>query len=195
VQPIQKVIESYNLSEGVSAKVRKTIKLSLLDDTKISTGKMFFEKGKVRLEINEPEKSIMVVGSGVIWLETEIEGFDGVKKHVTKIQSRDLGRQMRAPLAALFGRKKAWEEFKVDSKKNEGDITYFVLSPKNAKGVEIKSMLVGVDEKKNIIRKVSYKDEIENEVIYEFENVKLNEKVSESKFDYQPPKGAEVVSF
>lgn len=193
--PIQEVIEHYNSGHGVTAHVEKTVRLSLLEETKKSEGNLHFSKGKIRMEISKPDNSVMVVGGGLIWLETEIEGLDGAKKHVTKIKSKDLDRQMRAPLAALFGRKRAWEEFNVDSEEKKDEDISLILSPKQKKSAEISRMSVLVNVKSKTIKSLSYTDDIENEVTYQFSKIKTNVKIPDKKFQYAPPKGAEVVDF
>jgi outer membrane lipoprotein-sorting protein len=195
IAPIQKVIEKYNKAKAISAKVEKLVYLTLLEETKSSKGEMYFSKGKIRLEMASPDNSVMVVGDGVIWLESDIEGLDDNKKHVTRIRSLDLNRQMRAPLAVLFGRAKAWEEFNVKSKNKSGDTVALVLEPKDLKAVEIKAMTVVVDTKKEIVTELEYSDAIENKITFKFNNIKIVDKVDAKKFNYVPPKGAEVVNF
>ena len=92
-EPIQIVIEKYNSTSGMKANVKKKVHLALLEETRESKGQLFFEKGKFRLELSEPDKSTMVVGHGLIWIGAEMEGFKGKTKHVTKIRSLSLARQ------------------------------------------------------------------------------------------------------
>ena len=195
VKPIQEIIEKYNRSSGLKAKVVKTVKLELLDEIRTSKGEMFFQKGRVRLDVNEPDNSMMIVGGGTIWIEDEIDAFEGKKKHVTKIHSKQLDRQMRAPLAALFGRKKAWEEFKVLSGNTKDKVVTLTLAPKLKRSLEITEMTVVLDSKKKLITQVSYSDDLDNLVTYSFSDHEVGIKIPNNKFDYIPPANAEVVSF
>lgn len=193
---IQKAVKKYNAAAGVTLQVKKTVKLSLMDETRISEGVLYFSKGKLRLELAKPEDSLIVLNTEAIWVESVTDGLDGPSKHVMKITSKDLKKRTKAPLAQLLTDAKTWNEFKVLKSETVDDVAVLRLSPKNpAKFSDMTVVDVKIDVMANEIRSLSYQDEIENEVAYDFSKTDLKTKILKSKFSYKPPKGAEVVVY
>jgi outer membrane lipoprotein-sorting protein len=90
----------------------------------------------------------------------------------------------------------AWQDFKVLKQTTKDNLATLKLEPKDpTKYADMTSVNVTLNLKENEIRSLSYMDEIDNEVIYEFAKTDTAKKISKSKFAYQPPKGAEVVVY
>lgn len=190
VELIKKVIAKYNDTSALKMGVKKEVKLSLLEETRASNGLLYFSKGLMRLEIIEPEKSIIVLNKDAIWVETSSEGFDGPTTHVTKIVSKDLKKRSKAPLVLLLTETEAWDNFKVISEKATEKETTMILRPKK-KGEypELSKVSISINTLDNELWTVSYEDEIENVVTYKFHRPDFGAKLSKGKFDYKVPKG------
>jgi len=193
---IQESIGQYNKVAGVSMAVKKTVKLALLDETKTSEGNLYFSKGQLRLELAKPEDSLVVLTAKEIWVESSIEGLNGPEKHVMKIVSKDLKKRTKAPLALLLTDQKAWGQFKVLSSKKVEQKMILNLKPKDPqKFPELTQVSIELKPEEKEILKLSYQDEIENEVSFEFTDLDFSADVSTHKFKYTPPKNAEVVIY
>jgi outer membrane lipoprotein-sorting protein len=196
LESVQSIVRTYNRSSGVKMKVKKTSELALLNETRRSEGGLFFSKGQLRLELKKPEETTVVYNSSGIWVETVTEGFDGPSAHVMKITSKELRKQAKAPLAFLLKDPAAWNRFNVAKTEKQDDGTVVTLKPKKAADLpEIKTLIVGFDQKKKTLLKISYSDEMDNVVTYSFSETEFDQKFATGRFNYQPPKGAEVVNF
>ena len=177
-------------------RVKKEVKLSLLEDTKESEGILYFSKGLMRLEVRKPEKSIIVLNDKAVWLETRVDGFDGMTIHVTKILSKDLKKRSKAPLVLLLTETEAWDNFKITKTRSSDKSRTMTLKPKKeGEYPELSKVRISVNTETNELWYISYEDEIENEVTYKFQRPDFDADVSKSKFDYKPPKGAKVVTY
>lgn len=183
---VERVLTRYRNSPAIQAKVVKTVEQEMLGESKSSRGDFYFSKGKMRLEITEPEKSTVVYDGMVIWVESR---FDESTIEVSKIKSKDL-KKSDSLLAALFDKKKnALGSFKLKDVK-DGKVFSFV--PKDRKKTEIQYLELELES--GDLKRVTYKDNLENSVSLVFSEFKEGS-VSKSKFSYSPPKGANVSVF
>lgn len=183
---VERVLARYRKAAAIQAKVEKTVEQEMLGEKKTSSGDFFFSKGKMRLEITEPEKSTVVYDGAVIWVESR---FDEATVEVSKIQSKEL-KKSDSLLAALFDAKKnALQSFKLQKVK-DGSVFSFV--PKDKKKTEIQHLELEIQE--GDLKRVTYSDSLENSVTLIFSNFKEGS-VPKNKFSYKPPKGANVSVF
>lgn len=188
VKDVNVVLERYRSAPAIQAGVTKTVEQEMLGEKKVSKGEFYFSKGKMRLEIVEPESSTLVYDGKIIWVESR---FDENTIEVSKIQSREL-KKTDSLLAALFDKKNILKTFKsLDMKENNG-IKTFAFEPKDKKKTEVQHLELAIEDK-NLLR-VTYKDNIENTVTLEFKNFKEGS-ISKNKFSYKPPKGANISVF
>lgn len=180
----------YSKAKYIKMDVEKVFTLTALNKEKRSGGKLFLApKGRFRLEIEEPEKSLIVIDGKNIW----IVQYPIVKEDKIQIMHSKLKTQLRSQviLSFLMGQGKVKNQFKILNKKTQDDEVTFILEPKE-EGSDLKDINLVIDAKEKIIDKISYKDNLENKVSFVFKNKKFDEKFDESKFKFKIPKNSEV---
>lgn len=183
---VDAVLAKYREAPAVRSKVVKTISNDLLGSGGESKGEFFFSKGKLRLEFTEPEKNTVVYDGKYIWMESWM---DAKSAQVTKIRTVDLKRS-NSVLTALFGKKDVLRGFKLKDAKTKGDTKTYAFVPKDKNGQdEITALTITLKGKD--LEALSYRDSVENEVKFDFADLKSGD-VPAAKFTYKPPKNAQV---
>ncbi|MGE4130636.1 MAG: outer membrane lipoprotein carrier protein LolA [Bdellovibrionales bacterium] len=179
------VLAKYRKSEAFQARVKKTVRNEILGSESISTGDFYFSKGKLRMELTEPENVTLVYDGKTIWVETRL---DESTIEVTKIRSKEL-KKNDSILAVLFDKKDILKSFNMIDSKMSDHTKSFSFEPKKGSKTELK--FLGLATKDKELQKIEYKDDRENHVSLEFEDVKRG-KIVASKFRYMPPAGASI---
>jgi len=181
---LDKVLAGIRSAKALQANVTKTVEQETLGTSTKSEGQFYFSQGKLRLEMKEPEKTVLVYDGKIVWFESRADEDHIV---VSKIKSKDLTKG-NSLLAALFGKKDMLQTFKLKSSKKDGKSAayHFVAKDKKAEVQKLDILLSGKD-----LKSVSYKDAVENRVTLEFSDMKKG-KLDSDKFTYKAPKHAEV---
>ena len=183
---IESVMAKYRKAPAVKAKVKKTVVQETMGMETKSEGTFYFSKGKLRLEFSEPEKTTLVYDGKFVWLETQL---DEKTVQVTKMHSNELKRS-KSVLTALFEKKNILRAFKLLHAKGDKTAKTYTFEPKKDKDKnEVLKLEIALAKKD--LQKISYKDQLENTVTFEFSEL-TRDKVPASKFSYKPPKNAEV---
>ncbi|MCB0350487.1 MAG: outer membrane lipoprotein carrier protein LolA [Bdellovibrionales bacterium] len=193
---IKKTMSRYQLAPAVEITLSKIVTLALLDETKKSEGRLFFSKGKMRLEIDKPEESIIVMNNNTLWVETPTPEELGGKTQVIKIRSQELSQQAKAPLAALLGKPSAWDQMKLLKEENKSGVVSLILAPKkeNTFG-DVVSISLEINRDSNEISKIGYKDDLDNETKFEFQKSNFKAKATKNMFQYVPPKNSQITEY
>jgi outer membrane lipoprotein carrier protein len=192
--PIKKVIRHYNEVSSVRMAVKKSVYMALMGDTKASEGEAVYAKGRLRLEMKEPESSLIVMDSNTIWVVTP--GAEPNKPQVAKITAKDLRKQSRAPLAVLLSREEAWKEFKVVKSEDTDHGKRYWLEPKDPKKwPDMRKISLTLAKSGKRLVQLSYEDELENKTEFEFNNITTDQKLPANTFKYFPPRDAEVTVY
>lgn len=182
---VESVLGKYRTSAGVQARVKKTVTQDVMGTTNESAGQFYFAKGKLRLNLDAPEKSVFVYDGKNIWLESRLDEGNIAVSHMKAAQFK----RSDSLVAALFDRKDALKKFKlVSATEKAGERTY-VFEPRDKKATEIRSLDVTL--KAQDIRGITYKDTMENTVSFEFSDLARGA-VPKGTFEYKPPQGANV---
>lgn len=180
------VLASYRKAPAVKAKVKKTVVQETMGTENVSTGEFFFSKGKLRLDFTEPEKTSLVYDGKYVWLESRL---DDQNIQVTKMRTNELKRS-KSVLTALFEKKDVLRNFKLAKTKNEeGSKNYFFEPKKKKSSDEIQLLQIVIKGKE--LQRVSYKDQLENTVSFDFSELSKGT-VPATKFTYKVPKNAQV---
>lgn len=182
---VDKVLASYRAGKSLQAKVKKVVTQEIMGTTMTSSGNFYFSKGKLRMDISEPERTTLVFDGRTIW--SEARGTDD-QVLVTKIRTTEL-RKSDSLLASLFNREDVLKKFTLKKVKTDGGgIKTFEFVAKDKKA-DIQSLDIALKNKD--ISRISYRDQTQNKVTLEFEDLS-NVKIDAKKFAYVPPKGADV---
>lgn len=180
------VLSKYRKAPAIQAKVKKTVVQETMGMENTSTGDFYFSKGKLRLDFTFPEKTTLVYDGKFVWLESRL---DDSNIQVTKMRTNELKRS-RSVLTALFEKNDVLRNFKlVKSAENAGSKNYFFEPKKKKGGDEIQLLQIVLKDKE--LERVSYKDQLENTVSFDFTELTKG-KVPLTKFSYKIPKNAQV---
>lgn len=192
VAEVESTLANYRANQTFQAHIKKTIKQGLLseDSQKVSEGNFYFSKGRLRMDIEKPEPTKLVYDGQTIWFESRME-VDGKNKFVvTKMKSKEI-KKSDSLLAVLFDRKDILNSFTLaKAKEVEGDKTYLFV-PKDKKKSEVQKLEITINPRAKLIQKILYEDSIENVVSIEFLETEITD-VPATKFQYKPPKGADI---
>lgn len=181
---VDAVLKKYRQADAIKAKVRKTVVQEVMGSETRGRGDFYFSKGKLRLDITEPEKTLLVYDGRYVWLESRLD--DTVS--VTKIATGEL-KKSDSLLAALFEKKDILKTFKLLSKRDVGATKVYAFEPMDKAKTEVQYLELAL--KSSDLVRVTYRDQVENKVSFEFDKLAAA-KVAAAKFKYKPPKGANV---
>lgn len=179
------VFAKYRKAGGFQADVKKTVAQEVLGIETAAQGRFYFGKGKVRLEMDEPENSTLVFDGKTVWMESRL---DAETIEVTKIKSGNL-KKSDSIWTALFDKKTLAKSFKLKSAKKSGDMIVYTFLPRDLKKTEVRLLEVGLADGE--MKRVAYKDDRENRVQFDFDKL-VKEPAKAELFAYKPPKGATV---
>lgn len=185
---VDSVLARYRKAPAIQANVKKTVVQEVMGTSHESEGKFYFSKGKLRLDIEKPEKSILVYDGKNIWLESRL---DESTVEVSRIRNSEI-KKSDSLLSALFNRADVLKNFKLLKTTDRNGRRTFAFAPIDDKKTEVRHLEVTIKDQD--ISRISYKDAMENQVSFEFLNLSEG-KAPTSKFTYTPPKGANVTEF
>lgn len=165
----------------------------ILGTHKTSQGQLYYLKGRMRLEIASPDKSMLLVDGKHIWFENQIDE-NNKKINVSKTSMSRLSKA-HTVVAALFDAKKALKHFKITDNKTKADLLVVELKPIKSEASEIIRLEMQIVAKTIKLKQVTYWDDRENEVRFSIGKVEKLNGDAEKLFAYSPPKGAEIVEF
>jgi outer membrane lipoprotein-sorting protein len=158
---------------------------------KVSEGTLKIKKDKLRLEITKPEKSLMVVDGQYIWVEQSTE-FGG--KRIVNVTKYPLTEEAKssAILSILFAEGSELNAFQLLNATGKAEKRTYIYQPKSAES-DYTELKIVLQESEGRILSLSYTDDTDNLVTYDFGVTKFKANVPDKDFKYSPPKGAEVV--
>ncbi len=182
---VETVLARYRLAKAITAKVKKTVFQETMQSESKSQGDFYFAKGKLRIDISEPEKTTLVYDGKTVWFESRL---DDQHVSVTKMRASSVHKS-GSLLAALFERKGVLDRFKLVGNKTANGGNVFSYEAKDKKKSDVRFLEIAIKNKD--IQRITYRDQIENRVTLEFSNLSKGA-VPASKFVYKPPRSAEI---
>ncbi len=184
----------YSESAFIEMSLQKKLFISTLGKTKKYGGKLYMAGGnQFRLEIEEPEKSLMVMNNKKAFVvDYPLEGFDD-KLRVSIFEGPNIKKSQEL-FRLLMGDGDIYKLFHLKSAKRDEKKWDFVFSSKS-KDFDLTQVMVTVDLSQDRISSLSYFDQLENKVTYDFSKIKFSQKVNKKLFKYESPKDAEITKF
>ena len=148
--------------------LKKILKVQLLDKSTSSSGKVLFSKGRMRMEMDAPEKSLVVIDKKHIWVvnypsdEFKNSAPQVMQAEVTAKKARS---QNFLGLLTQGGILKYFNVSGVQKISNEAELFY--LQP-NLASFEFKRAQIILNPQTKLIMALKYWDELGNETGYEF---------------------------
>lgn len=156
-------------------------------------GNLYFKKpGKMCWHYNEPEEHFYITDGDIFWDYLPSE------KQVLKIKLSE-ALITNIPRSFLFGMGKLDKEFEISfhSKKEKEleEVYHLDLVPKDKSAREVFGTLeLWVDAKDFLVREAKLTDPLGNINKLTFSEIKLNPKLDDKIFSFQPPQGVEVIT-
>ena len=154
----------------------------------IFKGSLYVKKpDKLRMEIKEPEEQLIIANGQILWI------YLPDNKQVVK-EKLDVSNKSKTALTILTGMARLDRDFEISREQGSEKSRGYTLGliPKDTKSM-IKRMKLDVDKNDFSFQKVTVEDSFGNWTSYELKNVKINSGISDSKFDFKPLDGVEVV--
>lgn len=192
---LKTVDEKYQSVDSVVMNAKKTTKSGVFDQTEEAAGKLYVQKGKLRLDVQnkEKDKSLVIADGSHLWLVTPPpKEFKNAKTQVLKA-SLSTSQARSQGLLQILTEGGILKYFKITSVSKDGALEVFNLQP-NKEAQELKRVRLALDPQEKTIVSLKYWDNMDNETAYDFSSVKFNQKVDKKLFQYVPPKNADVVT-
>lgn len=189
---LKSVLEKYSKAKTIKMKVKKIVQLTLLEKKKEYKGELFIKKGgRLRLDLKKPEKSMIIINDEVIWSVSYPSDpeFDNTIRVLKLSASGDLKSQFL--FLSLLGKSDLLKVFNVKSGTKSGHNIEYFLSPKKETD-RIKELKINISLKKGIIKSLEYTDDLDNQIVFQFEKVYFGKRLKDKLFQFVPPKNAEV---
>lgn len=191
---IDKALAPLRTKQGVEVSLKRRSVNTLLAREKSGEGRLFYRRGRLRLEMKSPEESLLVLDGKSIWLETKLDKELGGKTIVSKTSAGSF-KKSNTLIAALLENKDLLKEFKLKRRRSESGQVLLEFLPKDASKSEIQSLSLWLKDGSSGLAKVQFTDDKENEVSLEFGETKALGVDVDTLFKYVPPKGADVTEF
>ena len=185
--------ESFGPGAHVKMHVKKTMNLALLKKNKVSEGELLLDSGKMRLELDGQEKTLVVVTGSNAWVVSYPPAeFKDAPRQVIKANLKSKSKQ-KLGLAALLTGSGLTQIFKIVSARTAEQSVIYNLAPRKESS-DFKRVEIQIDPGTKLITKMSYWDDLDNQSDYEFTSVKQNMKFSGDKFKFSPSSQDEVTT-
>ncbi len=189
-----KTLDSVYQSKSAEMKVEKTTKIPLLEQERKATGTLWISAGRLRMELEGAEKSLLVVNKNNLWAVTfpPAEFKEAAVSVIKANTSTKKGRSHN--FVSLFSMGGIMKFFDATASQHEGngDVLFF-LSPKQEQ-TDFRRAQVRVSSDGKKLLALNYWDDRDNETRMEFSNLKFENKMDEKLFNYIPPANAEIVN-
>ncbi len=183
-------IRKYQNSKMISMNVEKLVKSELLSKETSYSGSIKLSKGKFRWENETPEKTLLLFdGEKLLNVQFPSKDFGGPIQVLKSKVDKKTKKQIL--ISSLLSPSTTKTKFKVLSQKKNGSATEFLVQP-DGEDLQVKDLLVKIDNKTKKIKQISYKDDVGNLTTLVFSEVKFLAKASAEAFKYKIPKKAQV---
>jgi len=185
---------NYKKIKTYSAQFEQEVRQSQFART-ISQGKgeLFYSKpGKMVWHYTEPEEHWYITDGKTFW-----DYLPSLKQVL--VLSIDQALAGNLPKSFLFGMGELEKDFEIkfDSSfhQPQAGTYYLILVPKKEKDrLLLGTIKLVVDAKTFLVKEARLKDQLGNENILRFSQIKINPKIEEKIFHFQPPKGVEIIT-
>jgi outer membrane lipoprotein carrier protein len=189
---LKEVNKKYRNSKLVRIEADKKVSSELLGKTTSYQGVIYLAQGKYRWEIETPEKSLLIF-DGEIILNVQYPPKDlGGPVQVAKAKL-DKNTKSQILISTLIGKEPIEKNFKVIEEKTEEEILSVELQPLTG-DVRVKGLTLSVDVKTKQIKKILYKDDVDNTTDINMNKTEFLSKENKELFKYKIPKDAQVTN-
>lgn len=185
-------IKKYQKSKMVSMNVEKTVTSEMLAKETTYSGKIKLSNGKFRWENESPEKTLLLFdGKNLFSVQYPSKEFNtGTQVAKSKIDEKG---KKQILISSLLSPSNANSKFKMLSEKKGTNLTEVEIQP-DSSDLQVKNLILSIDQKTKQIQNISYKDDVGNLTKMSFSNIKFESKADPKLFQYKIPKDAQVTN-
>jgi outer membrane lipoprotein carrier protein len=185
VNAIQK---NYQSVRTLQAEFEQKSFVSMINRTEIAQGNVQIKKpGKMKWTYNDPDPQVLISNQKNLWLYS-LEDKQATKMPVESIYSSN------TPALFLSGQGILTNIFNVTEVITGKNIYTVTLSPKEAKS-DLSRLILRANKNNYQITGVTVYDELGNKTQIKFRNIRINEQIAESTFEFKVPAGVETQDF
>jgi outer membrane lipoprotein-sorting protein len=189
-----KTLDTTYQHKSATMKIERVTKMPLLEQEHKANGKLWISGGKLRMELDGEEKTLLVVNKKTLWAVTypPAEFRDGPVQVYKADSSTKKGQSKNLiSLISQGGFLKFFLPTGVEKQAN-GDVLFFLTPLKDQTDFKRAQVKISSDGKKLLA--LNYWDDRENEVRMQFKDVKFEKTLDEKLFNYAPPANAQQMN-
>jgi outer membrane lipoprotein carrier protein len=187
-QVVEKIQQKYNATTTLEVHFTQTAYNKALNQTQTAEGTVYIKKpGMMRWDYDPPEEQSFVINDNTFWWYTP-QSRQVVKKKVETAFDSHL------PLAFISGMGRLAQDFNITFASGQQPEGLYALElvPKKPQ-VNLKKMVLKVDDKQFDIQQVIMYDFYENVTTINFTQHKINTPIATERFQFEVPLGVRVV--
>lgn len=190
LESLKSIIRRYQKSAWVELDLEKTVVSEILGREKVHTGKAFLAAKRFRLEIQQPDRSLIVFDGKILWnVQYPADGDEGqIQVAKAKLDQKN---QNQILLGDLLVEEGLLRKFDLLAAKSDGNVLEVTAKPKSAQ-VQISDLKFRVNLKDKVIQEIEYSDDLGNQTTMKFAGTNFRTQKNPKIFQYQPEKGAQV---
>lgn len=186
------VTKKYRSTKVVKIATSKKVTSELLGKTTIYEGIIYLSQGKFRWENSSPEQSLLLFDGSTIWNVQYPDKDLGGAVQVAKAKL-DKNTKSQVLITTLLGTQPIEKNFHILSDSVHDGVTSILLKPMS-NDLRVKELTLDIDGKAKLIRKISYKDDVDNLTVIELTKTDFLNKENKDLFKFKLPKGAQVTN-
>ncbi len=187
-EALDAIQKQYESVKTITARFVQKSYVKTMNQTLEARGKVQIKKpGKMKWVYNAPEPQVLVSNEKILWLYIPDE------KQVTKVPVESIY-SSNTPALFLAGKGKLTDSFDVMKVSKEKGLITVVLIPKEEDNAVDRLVLVANSKSYQIVGSTVY-DKLGNKTEIIFSDIRVNEKIPESTFQFEVPEGVELLDY
>lgn len=176
--------KKYEDLDTISAEFAQESFSAALGQTEVSRGTVYFKKpGKMRWDYSGPSKDRLVSNGHILWLYQHDLG-QAIERPVS--DEPDIARDFLSGVGSLD------RDFSIRIEEDRGKTCLLGLEPRKFQP-GIKALFIEVDKSSLLVVKTIVEDPFGNRTTVSLENIRLNEPLKDSLFEFVPPEGVRIL--
>ncbi len=190
---LKEVSKKYRNGKMIKIETEKKVTSELMGRTTVYAGHIYLAQGKFRWENDTPDESLLLFDGDNIWnVQYPPKDLGGAVQVARAKLSKTTKSQIL--MSMLIGREAIDKNFEIGPQvARDGEILSIELKPRS-QDVRVKQLRLAVDTAAKEIRKISYKDDVDNLTEIEMKKTEFLKTENKSLFKYKIPKDAQVTN-
>jgi len=192
VSVLKDIGKKYRNTKLVKIETDKKVTSELLGKTTDYEGFIYLSQGKFRWENEKPDQSLLLFDGETIWNVQYPPKDLGGPVQVAKAKL-DKNTKSQILISTLIGKEPIDKNFEVLGEKSDKGIITVSLKPLSS-DLRVKELTLDLEPKTKQIKKISYKDDVDNLTVIEMKKTDFIPKENKDLFKYKIPKDAQVTN-